>query len=208
MNKEFRKVRADDDLEKIAELIYYTDNYIYPYWFENLENCKKELPELIKEDKFFYNINNLYIATIDDQIVGLICVVDKETDLDYDYEKLRNKNERYRLTIDKYISGMIEEVKKEDFAYISNVCVDQNYRGQHIATFMLEKLKNIYVEKYYEKIFLEVLADNPSAIHLYEKMGFGKSGEIYNGFPGDDPSGKVDVIPMMIEELQKEPRTK
>ena len=35
---EFRKANEDDNLEEIAELLYLTDQYIYPYWFGSLEN--------------------------------------------------------------------------------------------------------------------------------------------------------------------------
>ena len=31
-----RKANKNDDLERISELIYNVDPYIYPYWFENL----------------------------------------------------------------------------------------------------------------------------------------------------------------------------
>ncbi len=44
----FKKASINDDLEKIAELIFYTDDYIYPYWFETVEKCKSELPRLIQ----------------------------------------------------------------------------------------------------------------------------------------------------------------
>jgi len=35
-----RRATIYDNLQEIAELIYRTDEYIYPYWFETLENCK------------------------------------------------------------------------------------------------------------------------------------------------------------------------
>ena len=58
----FRKATEKDNLKKIAELLYYTDPYIYPYWFENLDKCRIELPPLLIQEKFFFNVNNLYIA--------------------------------------------------------------------------------------------------------------------------------------------------
>lgn len=51
-----RKANKNDDLERILELIYNVDPYIYPYWFKNLENCKKVLPKLILEDNFIFNM--------------------------------------------------------------------------------------------------------------------------------------------------------
>lgn len=42
-----RKANKNDNLERIAELIYNVEPYIYPYWFENLENCKKYYQSLL-----------------------------------------------------------------------------------------------------------------------------------------------------------------
>ena len=196
MNLNFRRANPEDDLERLSELIYNTDPYIYPYWFGSVENCKKELAPLLLEDKFFFNINNIYVAENDEgNILGLTVVLDKETDLDYDYTKLKEKNENYDFTIDNYISQLIKEVKEEDFAYISNVCVDPNYRDLHIGTYMVDKLIEIYKNKMYEEIALDVLAGNPRAIHLYEKMGFEKSSDIVEGFAGKDLE-KPDVFTM------------
>lgn len=57
-----RRARDGDDLERIAELIYKTDAYIYPYWFENVENCKNILPNFIKQDGFIFNLKNIDVA--------------------------------------------------------------------------------------------------------------------------------------------------
>ena len=179
-----RKPTKEDNLEKIAELLYNTDPYIYPYWFKTLDNCKKELSPLLLEDKFFFNINNLYISINKDNndIVGVICIVNKNTDLDYDYSALKAKNERYCFTIVNYIEGLIKEVKESDFAYISNVCVDEKYRGKHIGNIMLNHVIEIYKEKLFKSIVLDVLANNPGAIKLYQNLGFEQFTEIFSGF--------------------------
>lgn len=195
MSMIFRKVSVSDDLKKISKLLYYTDEYIYPYWFENVEKCIEELTPLLTKEKFFFNINNLYIAVQENNILGVVCIVDKKTDLAFDYSELRNVNDRYKFTIDNYIKGLIEEVHNAEFAYISNVCVDPNYRDLHVGTFLLENLIQEYKEKKYDEIVLDVLADNPRAIHLYEKMGFQKDSDIFPGFNNPEED-KPDVFTM------------
>ena len=91
--------------------------------------------------------------------------------------------------------GLIDEVNESEFAYISNVCVDPNYRDLHIGTFLLDNLLKEYKNKMYKEIVLDVLAENPRAIHLYEKMGFEKIGEIFPGFNGPEEK-KPDVFSM------------
>ena len=195
-----RKATINDNLKEIAELIYCTDDYIYPYWFESLENCLKELPQLLVEDNFFFNINNLYLAIDDlnDRICGVICVVDKNICLEYDYDKLRKYNERYRFTVDNYIMGLIEEVKKSEFAYISNVCVHKDYRGKHVGKKLVGNIIELYAEKCFKEIVLDVLADNPGAIRLYENLGFKQFTEVFKGFNNPNKE-KPDVFSMKVE---------
>ena len=192
-----RKPTKKDNLEKIAELLFNTDPYIYPYWFGTVDNCKRELAPLLLEDKFFFNINNLYI-TIDkgtNEIIGVMCILDKSVDLDYDYSTLKAKNERYCFTIVNYIEGLIKEVKEADFAYISNVCIDERYRGQHIGNFMMSYVIDVYKNKLFKEIVLDVLAQNPGAIKLYQNLGFEQFTEVFKGF--NDPSkGKPLVFSM------------
>ena len=57
-----RKATIEDNLKDIAELIYSTDDYIYPYWFETVDKCREELSVLLVEENFFFSINNLYVA--------------------------------------------------------------------------------------------------------------------------------------------------
>ena len=196
-----RKAKKDDNLEKISELIYNTDPYIYPYWFKSLNNCVKELSPLLLEDKFFFNINNLYVATYNDSIIGVVCIIDKNANLNYDYSKLIEKNENYKFTIENYIYGLIDEVKESNFAYISNVCVDEKYRGQHIGNYMLNKIIEIYKDKLYDEIVLDVLAQNPSAIKLYQNLGFKQFTEIFSGF--NDPKKERPQVFSMKNKLKE-----
>lgn len=191
-----RKAEKDDDLEKIAQLLYETDPYIYPYWFGDLENCKKELTPLLLEDKFFFNISNLYVCASANtgEIVGVTCILDKGVDLDYDYTSLKGKSENYRFTIENYIEQLIKEVKKSSFAYISNVCVDNRFRNQHIGNYMLSSIIEIY-RKVFGEIVLDVLADNPVAIKLYQNLGFKQFTELFEGFSDPDIE-RPDVFSM------------
>lgn len=201
---EFRKTNEDDNLEEIAELLYLTDQYIYPYWFGSLENCKRELPALLLEDKFFFNINNLFIMkdVSNNKIIGVVCVVDKNVDLSYDYSKLEKVNERYRFTVNTYIKALIEEVKNADFAYISNVCVHPGYRGKHIGSIMVRQVIEVYRRKCFKEMALDVLADNSGAIKLYNNLGFKKSSDVFEGF--NDPMLNKPAVFSMKVKLNKD----
>ena len=196
-----RKVNSKDNIKKISELLYKTDEYIYPYWFGSLKNCIEQLTPLLLEDKFFFNINNLYVAysTNNNEIVGVTCIVDKSVDLSYNYEKLKKVNDNYKFTIENYIEGLIKEVKESEFAYISNVCVDEKYRGRHIGNMMISRIIDIYKEKLFKEIVLDVIAANPGAIKLYQNLGFEQFTEIFKGF--NDPSKERPEVFSMKNEL-------
>ena len=197
LDLKIRKANFNDNLKEIAELIYYTDDYIYPYWFETVDKCREELSVLLVEENFFFNINNLYVAVdkLNNKIVGIVCILDKDIDFEYDYEKLRNYNERYRFTIDNYVMGLIKEVKESEFAYISNVCIHKDYRGKKIGNKLVSHIIEIYAKKCFDGIFLDVLADNPGAIKLYQNLGFEQFTEIFSGF-NDPNKEKPDVFSM------------
>ena len=81
-----RSASNNDNLERIAELIYKTDPYIYPYWFENIDNCKKMLPVLMKQDGFIFNLKNIDVAVEKDsnEILGIICSYKNSDNLNFD----------------------------------------------------------------------------------------------------------------------------
>ena len=200
-----RKATLEDDLKRIAELLYKTDPYIYPYWFETLERCKEELPELIKLDNFLFGIENLYVAIDNesDLIAGIVCAIDKNAELDFDYTKLKRKNDRYEFTIENYILPLIEEVDDAEYVYISNVCVHEEYRGKHIGNRMLKKIIEHYRENLANTIVLDVIENNHSAVKLYKNLGFSQDGELYKGFSAPDTI-KPNVFSMKTEPKKED----
>jgi len=198
-----RKANKNDDLERISELIYNVDPYIYPYWFGNLENCKKVLPKLILEDNFIFNIETTYIAINSDnnEIVGLSSIVDKHTNLEYDYEKLSSNNDNIKYTIENYIKPMIENIKTKNIATITNMCVKKEYRNMHIGYKLLKNVIQEYInnnDNDVEYIEFDVLAHNPSAIKLYKNLGFIQISDIEEGFNGNNME-KPEVILMSLK---------
>lgn len=197
-----RKANQNDDLERISELIYNVDPYIYPYWFENLENCKKVLPKLILEDNFIFNIETIYIAINSDnnEIVGLSSIVDKYSISEYDYEKLSSNNDKIKYTIENYIKPMIEDVKIKNIATITNMCVKKEYRNMHIGYKLLKTVIDEYmnINNDVEYIEFEVLANNPSAIKLYKNLGFVQISDIEEGFNGNNME-KPEIILMSLK---------
>lgn len=176
----FRRATINDNLEQIANLIYDTNPYIYPYWFNNnREEAIIFLSQKIKEDNFFFNYNNIYIAidTNTKNIIGIINALDKTINLDYNYLELEKINDRYKETLNNYIEPIIETVKNNNYMYISNVCILGDYRGKKVGTrllgYFIEQMEN----NGYTEFVLECLIHNLRAKNLYHRLGFQEMGE-------------------------------
>ncbi len=70
------------------------------------------------------------------------------------------------------LNQLVDGVRNLTYYYVNYVCTHPDYRNQHIATKMFEKVFAICKEK--EISYLE-LTSNPSRVaahHLYHKLGF------------------------------------
>lgn len=195
---EFRRATKDDNFFEIAELIYKTDEYIYPFWFDkNIEIAKSILNDLIGVEGFIFNYNNLYIAydKSTNHIVGILCGLDKTENFEYDYSELENVDNNSNFTVKNYLKILVTEAQENDFLYISNLCIDKEYRGKKIGTKLLGYFLTQMEKAGYDKFALDCLLHNLRAKNLYHSFGFKEMKEIV-GFDGTDES-KVEVVSML-----------
>ena len=104
----------------------------------------------IERLKKLLETESIYIAKIENKIVGYIIIDVKEKD---------NVFIRYR----KILS-------------IDTLCIDEKFRGQGIGTKMLEFAKRLGKEKNCTDIYLTVNPNNKNAIKVYENFGM----EVHN----------------------------
>lgn len=192
----FRRAKKNDNMEEIARLIYDTDPYIYPFWFEKNENkCVEFLKEEMLKDGFIFNYNNFYVAydSTSNKIVGVICAIDKSVNLEYDYGELEKVNDCYRTTIKEYIKPILDEVEEYDneTIYIPNVCIDKTLRGKKIGTKLLGYFIGQMEKAGFNKFALDCLLHNLQAKNLYHGLGF-REMKLMDGFTGED--FLVDVV--------------
>lgn len=165
-----RNLTLNDDLDSVAELIYQTDPYIYPYWFDKCKNWKTHLIELIKSEGSAFYYKNILIAEQDNKPYGILVFLNENFKQTYDYCHLQNLNENFNYAIKQYVKP-ITDYLQSNTVYIPAVCVSKEKRRHHIGTKLLTTLKELHKNKLYK---LHVLADNAAAIGLYEKLGFKK----------------------------------
>ena len=190
-----RRAKKDDNMAEIAKLIYETDPYIYPFWFNNnVEEAINVLVTKIQEPGFIYYYENCYVAydLESNKIVGLVCAIDPTTNLEYDYSELLSINSNYKFTIDNYVKVLIDEVKEKKYMYLVNVTVDVEYRSKKIGKRMLSYFIDQMHEAGFDEIGFDCLMHNLRAKNLYHSLGFKEVSEGF-GFDGTDYS-TVEIV--------------
>lgn len=190
MKYRFKQLEYGTDIKDygtdIAELIYDTDLYIYPAWFETKENAKRIISELLKCDDEMFSCSNLFVALVEEKVIAII-LWHKGSLLwnDLGFKEVVSKlkipiSKRFEEVKERYISTYSNV--DQDIVSIINFCVKKEYRNQGVGQKILEEFLKVHGN---EKVELCVLEENEAAVKLYEKNGF-RCVEKYNGFSVDN----------------------
>ncbi|MGN1372584.1 MAG: GNAT family N-acetyltransferase [Candidatus Coproplasma sp.] len=165
-----RKMASGDDLDQVAKLIYLTDIYIYPNWFDSMEEGIKVIREMINLPTL-YNRENITVAVTDDGFIAGMVVskqtpfVEEEAVISQAFDRAGVKeDERTKQVFDAYYALMGEE---KDGYYVANVAVDPTFRRQGVAAALIEK-----VIEGKDFCSLECVVANDGAWRLYQRLGF------------------------------------
>lgn len=176
-----RKLNPKDNFDRVAQLIYYTDDYVFPYLYDNdIEKATAVIGKMIASDTI-YNYKNVTVAVLDGQIIGIVVALQKPFSV--------NMGEMVSCfltagaVIDERFSKVFNEYYnlidgKSDGVYIANVCVNRNYRNMGVAGRLLD-----YVLRNDCEYELETVKANEAAYKLYTAHGFEVEYE-YPGFTG------------------------
>lgn len=174
---------SDDNYQRISDLIFDTDPFIYPALFGNeiigKYNARLLLPAVFESNSDnMFSKSNLFIAYLNEVVVGIILWYNGN--LNWSASTLLNcaKKADVQLVENNVATVQREYVESCYFRNgaiqdaplsIINVCVAREHRGLGIARYML----NCFIgEHNNENMELAVLADNSAAITLYSYFGF------------------------------------
>lgn len=183
-----RQLSAEDDLLQVAKLIYLSDEYIYPYWFDDIEDGKKVIAEMIKLPTIYKKENVTVAVMPNGDIAGAL--VSCKCPFVEDEEHIKEAFARADVPVDDRLhviyKSYYEKMQEADQGlYVSNVAVDPKYRKRGIATSLLAQ-----VIKDHEFCHLECVQKNIGAWRVYQRLGF----EIVEEYPGvfDVPCYKME----------------
>ena len=165
-----RKIDDGDDLYQIAKLIYLTDPYIYPNWFDSIDDGIKVIRQMIDLPTLYNKENITVAATHDGYIAGII--VSKQAPFTEDIAHIRRAFELADVKIDNRTDFVFNTYYSkmgamEDGYYIANVAVDDKYRKRGIAASMMK-----YILRNTDYSTLECVVANAGSLRLYQRLGF------------------------------------
>ncbi len=168
----FRFAKKDDNLKDIAGLIYDTDPFIYPCWFDDdRDKAVSRLSKLLTK-KGLYNYQNFFVAVSNGKIVGIVMFITADK-ASYKHPLLMHGLKNYNRVYNEYV-GHITDGLADDELHIVCVCVNARYRRNKIGSKLLENFFESYKNDSINHYVLYCLKDNPPANHLYTKLGFEK----------------------------------
>ena len=181
-----RLANRDDDKKVLAQLIYETDRFIYPYWFSDKNEGINVIAELLENENSIFYYKNCVVAEIDGQIVGLIMFYKNNGSFKFDYNKYILLGFESEHVINNYVLKAQQEIIPNT-AYVFAVRVKDEYKRQGIACKMFEYVFSSLPKNY--TIEIDVLVENTPAVNLYKKVGFEIINEYkgYNGYKKHKP---------------------
>ncbi len=81
------------------------------------------------------------------------------------------------------VIGLGDASPKDLQPYLSNLCVDEKYRGKKIGKAMVRVVENIAKSTWgFNRMYLHVDEDNEAALSLYKREGYRDVGHRWNPF--------------------------
>lgn len=161
----------------VADLIYETDIGLMQFIFgKNREKARAKIGKLIMAGNNSFGKENISVALDGEEIVGIAIT---HSTMDHDTEsKVYSKNfglwdlMKLGLVVEPAVKRLLTTEISSTELYLSNLCVDGDRRGQGVGGFIMEKVIEMAREKGYNRVVLDVSADNPGAKRFYDRVGF------------------------------------
>ncbi|MGG7176327.1 GNAT family N-acetyltransferase [Clostridium paraputrificum] len=171
---------AYEDVEKIANLIYYTEVFPEDVWGgESKEECLDNLTELVKMEESRYSYRYATVAEKDGNILGAMITIP--------YGRLDSLSVKTSVRVIRHIEGIAEKLRyirdsiafmifrecKAGDLYIANIATSKEARGLGVG-----KLLMAHAEKEAKRrkcSGISLLAKDEKVTKFYEKLNYKKT---------------------------------
>jgi ribosomal protein S18 acetylase RimI-like enzyme len=171
-----RPLKSTEACDNVAQLIYQTDDVLFPFLFGKIDKAIPKLVDLIALEHNSFSYKHIIAYTENEEILGILLgynpeeiVSEKE---DRDFSNVFSKLEIFSLFCKHMILKPLDDKSDIDGFYIQNISVDEHHRGKGIGTQLIEHCFNEVRQKGINSVFLDVTIENEKAKKLYERKGF------------------------------------
>ena len=175
-NYTLRPALSSDNHQDIAGLIYDSDPYIYPYWFDKDRNVGiRTLARLFTIPGNLYSCANIsvLVENCNQKPIGVIVVANRCSKLDYNLDNFMINDRAGRAILQSVIADVeLARMAQSNELEITNVCIAERYRGQGIGKWMLRNFLARMGDLGYHRFMLTCLKKNITARELYGRLGF------------------------------------
>lgn len=193
-------VGKEEDYEETAAIMFGADPYIYPAAFGRQSVAKQLMPKLFAEKRGPFAREHMYVAKSDGRVAGVLCWFDKTVVNTFPYHQLAEEHpelpDSFLYTCEHYFEtvshNIVGQADTQEGIYIHAFCVAPNFRRRGIGKKLLKRVVSDHKDR---DQYLHVLANNQSAIHLYQSFGFQIIGDVEPGF-SIPPAPRPDVYYM------------
>ncbi len=174
---QFEKLDKREDFDATIELIYESDDYLYPMLFGSVETAKRVMPELLENSSSKFYKGNYRIIRQEGVIVAVasLCGEDdirflNENDIRRAFE---NANEQIPPRFRDAISILRDtfDIYPGQYRVIDDICVHEDHRRRGIGRSLVTRLIN-EASRDDRSVRLSVYKDNTIAYDLYCSLGF------------------------------------
>ena len=180
------------DAVAIAKYIWQTDKYIYPAvvnspdapaWIDFIADS------LADADSIFFR-DRVLVAETKGKVVGVCTYFRCGDAVHFALPVGEEISDGINFVESKYYFPLIENNLKRDGVYVSNLCVDKNFRNFGIGGRLIDSVFALFPDS---DIIIDVIESNTAGRRLYAKKGFSVT-KSFVGF-----SGKTDVSVSCLE---------
>ena len=160
------------DLDAVAELVYDTDAYLFPFLFGASRRALPILRELIKLNANSFSHRYIEVYEGEGRVQAILIgydhrEIDKKAE-EADFKRVLSAFDQI-LMVPKYwiLQPFMDKSDVTGF-YIQNVCVAAEHRGKGIGSLLIRN----FCETHPSAVWLDVELGNKAALQLYERLGF------------------------------------
>ncbi|MFO1471443.1 MAG: N-acetyltransferase [Turneriella sp.] len=165
-------MRFATDLDAVANLIYDTDEYLFPFIFGPRWYGLPVLKRLIALDNNSFSHRFIECLVEGDEVQAILIGYDHrtidETAEEADYQIALSAFDRLLLVPKFWILQPILGKEEVTGVYIQNLCVAAAHRGKGLGS----RLIRHFIETHPVDVWLDVELSNDAALRFYERLGF------------------------------------